>query len=140
MLSWSKLRKWNGKIVSELAPRKPEVERKYADFKVELAERGISLETHIRDNILCGKPYVFAQNQFPYDVEAGVVHLVMWIDQNVGQISLEEAQKIAAENYHECEIVVYINSTTNQSVPSVLHYQVFLLQNILQFLDRSFSP
>lgn len=69
--------------------------------------------------------YIIADNKYPYWIEDGLIHKIIWVSNKVKKYIIPE--KIAIEhllqnNYKD--YVLFCNSLQTKSIPSITHYHV----------------
>ena len=66
--------------------RSVEMDNKYKDHAADLAEKGISSLQYLKDKYFSGEkegaPCTVALNNFPYDMEEGIQHYLVWVNPN----------------------------------------------------------
>ena len=95
----------------------------------QLKQSGIKVEEYIKQNVLKGNNVVYTHNRFPYALDPGIKHDLIWI-QPGHQISIQEVERIIRENNPniclEKQCVYFKNVPKNQSIRAIEHYQVFI--------------
>ena len=88
------------------------MERDYQEFKekddLEL------IREHLKNNL-----YIILPNQFPYDLEPHVSHLIFWCRPNV---TIMDAFKIARDHFDEDKFVITKNLEINKSKFRIIIY------------------
>ena len=74
---------------------------------------------------LSNKSYIIAENKYPYWIERGLIHKIIWVNNKFKKYIIPE--KIAIEhllqnNYKD--YVLFCNSSRIKSIPSIAHYHV----------------
>lgn len=76
------------------------------------------------------KNYVFVPNLFPYDIEDGIKHYLIWFNPILNNIiDKKYIEDILISNLGNKKYIYFINFATNKSVKNVEHCQVFLKEN-----------
>ena len=104
-------------------------EEQYMNHCQQLKQSGIKVEEYIKQNVLKGNNVVYTNNRFPYDLDTGIKHDLIWI-QPGHHISIQEVERIIRENNPniclEKQCVYFKNVPKNQSIRAIEHYQVFI--------------
>jgi len=149
MHTWENL--WDTRV---FLSRKEDIHKKYIEFRKGIAEKYNSVSDyliHYRfvEQLGKGERLVLEKNSFPYDVENGVEHLVLWDfrdsfflehghpkKEKSGPLTEKETRQLMAD-YRQflkdniplnlnLECTLRINPPEWQSVPSIPHCHVFL--------------
>ena len=128
--SWSKLKEWEffSPVAHPQSARSPEVQAAFEKHKARLKADNVSLESHIRKTVLepsNGLATVMEKNAFPYDVEDGVEHYVLWTNPEAPQ-TLTQTLPSPFNTYPADKIAIVKNSKSSQSVPGLPHCHVFV--------------
>ena len=77
------------------------------------------------ENQLSDKPYLLMENRYPYWIEDGMVHKIIWVNKKWKKYVSPE--KIAIKHLLEKgynDFVLFYNSRQTKSVPSIIHHHV----------------
>ena len=100
----------------------------YAAHKARLAAQGITIKEYITKDVfsndLNNKPWVLTKNAFPYKVENGIMHLVMW--HNSPDRNMVGLKAVVEEVFQGTDYVYFANAEELMSVPVFFHGQVFV--------------
>jgi hypothetical protein len=115
--------------------RTPAVEDSYKKRKQELEDSNQTLEHEIRRKYFsgpdAGRSIVITENEFPYDLEDGIEHLVVW--GNPDLLDEDDFRRFGpASLYHEYldhDITWFINPTGWRSIEGVPHAHAFIRQH-----------
>ena len=107
-------------------------EEQYMQHSQKLKQDGIKLEEYISNTILRDSLIKYTYNRFPYNVEPGIKHDLLWIKPG-HSLTIQEVQKIIKENNPgiclETQCVYFKNVPKNQSIKTIEHYQIFIKQD-----------
>lgn len=67
---------------------------------------------------------MLSMNRFPYDIVTSVEHWILWSSDK--DFKLEDAKTIASELAPNQTRYVHLNDSGNRSIPSVLHFHIFI--------------
>ena len=96
---------------------------RYLVHKFLLKKENIKLHNYITNKYLKNKKYSLVKNDFPYNLEKNILHLVLWI--NDGEIiDIEEVIKKELKNNYE--FLYFENPVNLRSVLEIKHLQVFI--------------
>lgn len=106
--------------------RSIEIEQKYLDYKIEIMEKGLTIEDIVFGDYLKKNFYAFHLNKFPYNVDEKIKHHVLWFHPNF-EYTKNLIQKII--NFHidtkKNKIFFFQNKIKYQSVRDIPHIHVF---------------
>ena len=131
MLHWNFIKRFN-----HLNPpldikfgRTDKDEELYIQHSQNLKQEGIKIEEYICGNILKNSLVKYTYNRFPYNLEPGIKHDLLWIKPG-HCLTIQEVQKIIKENNPgiclETQCVYFKNIPRNQSIRAIEHYQIFI--------------
>ena len=72
------------------------------------------------------KPFVYRQNDFPYNIDKNIQHMVVWIRPG---FTVEQAIENIIDKYKDDTVTYFVNETSAQSIPSIKHIQLFIRVN-----------
>lgn len=78
---------------------------------------------------LIGKSYIISDNKYPYWLDDGMIHKIIWVSSEYEKYIFPE--KIAIEHLLKNgyrDFVLFFNSKHLKSVPSITHYHVIYLE------------
>ena len=129
-ISWTYISKYSlENSPTESFGRELKIETEYKKFKQELKLKNISLKENIMTNYFNdGKKYILNLNKFPYNLDKEIQHNVLWINPNYNSEFINNNSKIYTllKEIITKPFIVFKNSSTNMSIPDVIHYQVFI--------------
>lgn len=128
-LSWNKIKEFEffSPVTHSTPARSPDVQARYEAHRAQLRAEGISLADHIKATVFKNStsPAVVTENTFPYDVEPGIQHLLLWsnpaVTRSLGQTLPPPYNTIPADR-----IALVRNSKQSQSVPELPHVHLFV--------------
>lgn len=124
-ISWAFLKQFNcNNPPSMQLSRKSTVEDRYKKHRDNLKKNSISIHEYITNDVIKDNRYVFVQNTFPYNVEDGIKHDLLWINPKY-EISIDFISMLITCRYPDKDIVFFKNATTFQSIKSISHYHIF---------------
>ena len=129
MLSWNVVKDFTVESPPTYAlGRLPEVEERYTRHRDHINESSFytSIADYISKDVIGDNAYVFVENEFPYKVEEGIKHYLLWISKNAhGKYDPETLIKNRAEIKTCKEFTYYRNFKNNASIFEIEHYHVF---------------
>ena len=90
-------------------------------------KKGINLNDKIRNQVLKNKLFLLNKNLFPYDVEPGIEHFVLWYQPYL-QLDNRTVHKILnfyKQKYGFQDYIFFENEPDKKSVTQIPHIQVF---------------
>lgn len=123
-----------GTIPQSTIPRTPTSDMAYQHNCNTIRSSGISLGQHIEHTVLKGAPRSLQRSPFPYLCDIGIDHWLYWMSSGY-EDPTTAAEYIAGELGVSTESI-HIVRNTQQSVPEVAHYQVFVESGT----DRLIAP
>ena len=122
MLSISQLLKFNLENPPKVGlTRKVEIQSKY-DIFLKNSENSKRFVKKVKEDII-GKRFLLLKNDFPYNVEGGIEHMVCWFtDSNPKDIIQELKDKMDV-------VSCWRNTPTNCSIIAIKHLHVFVRIN-----------
>lgn len=126
MWTWDRLKEYDGKVADIQFTRHADVQKRYVAHKERLKTKsGVSFDAVLRGMLFTGgKTEVLTPNEFPYDLEKGVGHMVYWMLPE-GYIPIKEFRKQLRIAFGP-EVIVLENAEAHKSVKSIKHYHVFM--------------
>ena len=130
-LTWEYLKQFN--ILNppqQQIGRDPKVEESYQKHLTNLKQKQIKVHDYIYRNIFTqNQSLVFSPNTFPYNLEHGVQHWLLWLKPEC-QLEIDDiSDKIEKRFGNDC--VYFKNATKYQSIKSITHYHIFFRNNKL---------
>ena len=129
MLSWDVVKDFTVKSPPTYAlGRLPEVEERYTRHRDHINESSFysSIAEYIINDVIGDNEFVFVENEFPYKVEKGIKHYLLWISKEAqGKYDIESLIKSRPEIVSSSEFTYYRNLKNNASIFEVEHYHVF---------------
>ena len=110
-------------------PRKPEIRRIYYEHKAQIqcmSEYLLIKNFDTSEKIAQG--WVISQNDYPYDLAPGILHLILWIHPSIQmtdkQIYICIETYMYQHNYKD--YIYYRNNTIVRSIHDIDHFQIFV--------------
>jgi len=106
--------------------RSDEYRKKYAEYMTySLEERSRIMIDEL--NFSHGVRYALIDNKFPYNVEKGIRHMVLFVNPNIveDQDTIDRIVTNFAKENEYSKILIFKNVLSKQSIPTIPHYQVF---------------
>ena len=129
MLSWNDVKDFTVESPPTYAlGRLPEVEERYTRHRDHINESSFytSIADYILKDVIGDNEYVFVENEFPYKVEKGIKHYLLWISKKAhGKYDIETLIKNREEIITCKEFTYYRNFKNNASIFEIEHYHVF---------------
>ena len=129
MLSWDVVKDFTVESPPTYAlGRLPEVEERYTRHRNHINESSFykSIADYIIKDVIGDNEYVFVENEFPYKVETGIKHYLLWISKEAqGKYNVESLIKSRSEIVSSSEFTYYRNFKNNASIFEVEHYHIF---------------
>lgn len=156
LITWNELLKFNYKIVIIKLNRNNDIEEKYNIHKKNLLKNNILLKDYLINKLFNNDPKIkfkLSINQFPYNTDKNIKHLLLWINplylynknnENNTEISFKNITeefnymkniflsliKDNKEIYLDRSIkdlIIFKNSQKTKSIKDIEHYHIFLL-------------
>jgi len=109
--------------------RTPEIEKNYFNYKDTITKKYGSLYKYILDYVLIDKTkdYHLTFNDYPYHLEDGVLHFLIW-DLKKGEPNRNEYKKFVYKYFHPkyYDIIIRINKPNWRSIPEIKHCHLFI--------------
>tara|TARA_B100000035_G_C20758620_1_gene447283 strand:+ start:115 stop:516 length:402 start_codon:yes stop_codon:yes gene_type:complete len=129
MLSWNVVKKFTVESPPTYAlGRLPEVEERYTRHRNQIKSSKYynSIADYILKDVLGSNEYKFTENEFPYKVEDGIKHYLLWVSKEAhGKYNIESLIKSRVEIKSCKEFTFYRNLKNNASVFEIEHYHIF---------------
>lgn len=124
--TWDFLKGTHLRTLSTQIPRSQDVQTKYIKSKTKTDSRLDWIKQQLRS-----KDWILLKNDYPYDVQDGVVHYVFWYKDDISleqthQICTSSAVCVSRSAPRVNDVVVTTNTTANKSVPDISHHHVFI--------------
>lgn len=126
-IPWATIRTFDGNAPTHTLGRRPEDNEKYRKHLTALEESNVTIDQYIVNSVMLGRDVFLTENQFPYWVEDGITHMLLWMMPG-HEMDLEAARAYVC-NMAQCskeDVVLFQNHANNKSVKCVPHYQVFI--------------
>ena len=108
--------------------RTDEMENKYMEHLSELKKNNIQTHDYIMKTAFPNRePYSLLPNTFPYDLQKGILHWLLWVSPNV-DLELDTIKRIIYDKFGS-NCVFFRNISTNQSIKSISHYHIFICKD-----------
>lgn len=135
-LTWTAILQYDGKPPENKAlPRASSVQRRYGGYLGALKKQGTTIDQDIMNRIIenhQNQQIIVTKNDFPYDVDDGILHLVAWINPLMYTTNSNVELESYARNYvsslisKDAEFILFENLPNNKSVHNIHHYQLFV--------------
>ena len=159
--SWETLLTYDRNPPEKALPRKQSVQKRYGGYLGVLKKRGTNIEQDVMSRIInnhTNDRFILSKNDFPYNVEEDVLHLVLWVnplfarpdedtrdeyDAPADNARNEQKTEEDARDYIESfinstdatpAIAMFENIKNNRSVSDVRHFQLFVKKEIADAL------
>ena len=144
-LSWEYL-KTLGPINYKYTPTHTVVQKaEYKEFREKVLDSYPSLAAFIKAK--CFKddpslPYKLRKNDFPYDLERGISHWVLWLNPDIYKTEVEVYAlgriNLILKTLLDQPFLFYVNPVSKQSVKEIPHYHVYLREAcpVGEFISR----
>lgn len=125
MFSWTELQQYNFESPPSIQfKRKSNIEVDYQKHLTILKRQEINVSDYIKSKAFPNnEKYTFLKNNFPYDIEDGIEHWLLWLNPDF-KISDLDIKKIVEEKMGT-NSVYFCNIKANQSIPSIRHCHIF---------------
>lgn len=109
-------------VISYKLQREEKMTTKYHEHSAVCKKTHGTLEKYVRKEILNDfkSDYVLTDNNFPYYLEEGLGHKLLWTCKKMERESIEEIAKATFTG----EFVWFENATVNKSLPGIYHYHI----------------
>lgn len=87
-----------------------------------------NMHRYIMDTYLQGQKYCIARNAFPYNVAHNVIHYVLWLAKEDDVVNKDNILVHLQTRFPNKPFVWFENVPERKSVPSILHYHIFVKQ------------
>lgn len=119
--------------------RSPEVAKKYRDHSLQLKKKNCSVLQHLRQKFFPNGDkdlkFIITQNQFPYHMEAGINHYLIWFNPDLESChwirSFQKVKEIVEEFCRQQNInqdadcIFFQNLECMRSVKAIPHIHIF---------------
>ena len=108
--------------------RLPEVEERYTRHRNQIMSNVhySSVADYILKDVIRDNNFVFVENEFPYKVEDGIKHYLLWISKKAhGKYDPAKLISERKEILKSKEFTYYRNYKNNASIYEIEHYHVF---------------
>jgi len=139
--TWEFLKQFNNNPPDAPLHRNENIQIKYTLYMEKIKQ---SLNTTIlklinkciHDNFSTYK-FIITYNDFPYDVDDSILHLVLWVNPKY-MSNINEVCEFLKKYYPK--YIIFKNKTNHQSIPEIEHYQLFIYKkNIDIIIINSFA-
>jgi hypothetical protein len=119
MIDWNDLITYHLSVVNDKIQRKKEVQENYINNNTKYQKIDF-----IKQMLLMNDYYI-SLNDYPYNLCDNIEHYLFWY-KNV--FSFEDALQISFDYFKKSdnEIIIFVNSEKNKSVPEINHYHLFI--------------
>ena len=123
-MNWSQLEIYHKNPPHDVLRRNEFIEKKYRKYKEYLTNNNKNIYDEIMDCYIKNNKYVITYNNFPYDVENGIYHLLLWVHPHYN-LGYDDVDKILRQN-GVYEYIIFRNYENNCSVCEIVHYHIFI--------------
>lgn len=124
MISWNDVKYFNiNNPPLNNFKRKCHDEKKYTEYLDFLKKKSITPHDNIIKNIIGDNKYVVVKNTFPYDLNKGIEHWLLWVNPK-DKLNISEIDTIIKNKFKTC--VYFSNIEKNKSVKTIEHYQILV--------------
>ena len=125
MLTWHELLKYHHCPPEIFPQRTPQIEQKYVDFRRNNPE----IIATLRQRFFKSEQIVLVLSDFPYDIEANILHYILWIsDDNV--YSHQQIETAISQRHLSVlpgvNMICYQNPPHRRTINEIQHYHVFI--------------
>ena len=104
--------------------RAPSVQMQYDKYRSRLMDQGTDVAMYVKDNVLGEMDVCIVPNAFPYDLGLNILHYVLFTK---NEMTLDECHNTVAKHLTpSVEFICFRNPVRAQSIPGVIHYQIFI--------------
>lgn len=150
-LSWNEISKFSFENPpNKYLGRELKIEEQYKEYKLDLKNKGLSSYEYIMLSYFCkGNKYSFQVNNFPYHLDKGIKHYVLWINpsfenefkekkKNKWNLDIIEdliCKELFGGNEKNFQLgcIYFQNLDKFRSIQTICHFQVFILTKLLLF-------
>lgn len=126
--NWDFIKQFHKNSPSIQINRTKEIENKYNEHKLLLLKNKISIHDYILKkyfNENC--EYKFVNNEFPYNVDSNIEHILLWFNPNIKfKIDTEYIDNLLNELLFDKNYIYFENKDSNKSIKSIKHIHVFI--------------
>lgn len=126
--NWDFIKQFHKNSPSIQINRTKEIENKYNEHKLLLLKNKISIHDYIFKkyfNENC--EYKFVNNEFPYNVDSNIEHILLWFNPNIKfKIDTEYIDNLLNELLFDKNYIYFENKDSNKSIKSIKHIHVFI--------------
>lgn len=131
-LGWNQLKKFHRNPPTVALNRSPTVQQEYDEFKEKTDNVSLTIERRLfKDSV---SVYRYVPNSFPYNIEPGIEHNLLWVnpnltaDKNNRVIFTNDTivNEIIKSETDGREYIYFKNKQHNASVQGIIHYHVFV--------------
>jgi hypothetical protein len=108
--------------------RHAEVEERYTRHRDQINSSPFysSIADYILKDVLKDNEFVFTENEFPYKVEEGITHYLLWVSKKAsGKFNIDSLIKSQKQIMDCKEFTYYRNYKNNASIYEIEHYHIF---------------
>ena len=124
MISWSQIELYHKNPPYNILGRSEFMQKKYKKYKEYLKNNNRNIYDEIMYNYIKNNKYAITYNNFPYNLERGIYHLLMWVNPNY-KMDYDEVEDILRSN-GVYEYIIFRNYENNCSVCEIVHYHIFI--------------
>ncbi|KAI3658939.1 hypothetical protein MP638_006315 [Amoeboaphelidium occidentale] len=130
-MNWQELKQHiDGENYDKLQ-RSPEQESVYSEWRNKMKEQNIAIDVYLKKlmfpthKLTSDEPLsvILRQNDFPYNLEEGILHYVLWANKELSKDQIERYLKFS---FPKSQILWFRNPPTHQTVLSLWHIHVLV--------------
>jgi hypothetical protein len=121
-LSWNEIKKFHLTPPKHIIPRKKSVQALYRIREKDISNEEKLLCTRLFPN---NEPYNICLNEFPYHLEDGIEHLVLWLNPTIYNED-SDVDDIFKSEIKNRESVYFKNIKEIRSIKGIPHYHIFV--------------
>lgn len=127
MQPWSVVKTWSCLNPPSDIIRQPCVQQQYNLFKQQLQQQNIDVNDYMAQQLFSqrNQKLAFLPNKFPYWVEPGVHHWVLWVNTPVYRVTVKDVEVLLTKVLRGHPFVFFQNLPENRTVLQLEHYHVF---------------
>jgi len=128
-ITWEEIKSFHKNPPRDRLHRNNKINKKYQKHIKKIKDRNINVNEYISNKYFTNKEYdsdwVFVPNNFPYNLENGINHYLIWINPYKLKLSEIDIDRVIIENLGNKEYYYFENLNCNKSVNKVQHVHVF---------------
>ena len=104
--------------------RHPDIQTKYLQHK----KINSPLMPHIVEKYLQNKKWVIVDNEFPYYMDDGIHHKILWISPQItkNKQQIDKIIRSYTKMYHYDQYIYFENPTETRTIHGITHYHILI--------------